>query len=216
MTSTGSLGFPVVGVVGGGQLARMMQPAAIALGVRLRVLAVDAGDSAAQVVPDVQIGDHRDLASLRRFARGCDVVTFDHEHVPYQHLTRLRDEGVVLRPGPDALRHAQDKSLMRRRLTAHGVPCPRWRVVRDGGDVADFARDLGADEVVLKAALGYDGRGVWVVRPGDPLRQRVRCWPRSGSTSLASSPSWSPAARTARRRRIPWSDRFSPTASAAR
>ena len=59
---------------------------------------------------------------------------------------------------------------MRRRLTAHGVPCPRWRVVRDGADVADFARELGADEVVLKASLGgYDGRGVWVVRPGDPL-----------------------------------------------
>jgi 5-(carboxyamino)imidazole ribonucleotide synthase len=170
VTSTAVSGFPVVGVVGGGQLARMMQPAAITLGVRLRVLAVRPDDSAAQVIPDVEIGDHRDLAALRRFARGCDVVTFDHEHVPPEHLSTLHDAGVVLRPGPGALRHAQDKIVMRRRLTELGLPCPRWRVVQDADQIGDFAATLGTDEVVLKAPRGgYDGRGVWRVRPGDSL-----------------------------------------------
>ena len=72
------MSFPVVGVVGGGQLARMMMPAAIGLGVTLRVLARDANDSAAQVIPGVDVGDERDLAALQRFAKGCDVLTFDH------------------------------------------------------------------------------------------------------------------------------------------
>jgi 5-(carboxyamino)imidazole ribonucleotide synthase len=75
-------GFPVVGVIGGGQLARMLQQPAIALGVGLRVLATSMQDSAAQVVRDVRLGNHDDLDDLRAFAAGCDVVTFDHEHVP--------------------------------------------------------------------------------------------------------------------------------------
>ena len=122
--------FPVVGVVGGGQLARMMQPPAVALGVRLRLLADSASDSAAQVIPDTVVGDYRDLETLRAFARGCDVVTFDHEHVPTEHLHALERDGVLVRPGPGALVFAQDKGLMRERLTELGIPLPRWRRVR--------------------------------------------------------------------------------------
>lgn len=92
-------GFPVVGVIGGGQLARMMQQPAIALGIGLRVLATSVEDSAAQAVRDVRIGRHDDLDALRAFAAGCDVVTFDHEHVPPLLLKTLQDEGVVVRPG---------------------------------------------------------------------------------------------------------------------
>ena len=78
--------FPTVGIVGAGQLARMCVGPAVELGVRLRVLAETADDPAAQVVPDTTVGDYRDLATLRAFAAGCDVVTFDHEHVPTAHL----------------------------------------------------------------------------------------------------------------------------------
>ena len=66
------MAFPVVGVVGGGQLARMMAGPAIELGITLRVLARDGADSAAQVVPGTEIGDETDLEALRRFAKGCD------------------------------------------------------------------------------------------------------------------------------------------------
>ncbi len=156
------MSFPVVGVVGGGQLARMLAPAAIALGVRLRVLATDPGESAAQVVPDVVLGSHTDLGALRRFAAGCDVVTFDHEHVPPSHLRALEADGIAVRPGAGALIHAQDKGVMRHRLAALGLPCPRWRLVRTPAELADFARELAGPVVVKTVRGGYDGKGVLV------------------------------------------------------
>jgi 5-(carboxyamino)imidazole ribonucleotide synthase len=167
--------FPVVGVVGGGQLARMMAPAAIELGVRLRVLAADPNDSAAQVIPDTVIGAHDDLDALRRFAAGCDVITFDHEHVPTGHLHALQDEGITVRPGPEALVHAQDKGVMRERLTAAGVPCPRWTLLPDDPREAReqlrrFGDETGWPVIVKTRRGGYDGHGVHVVdSPDSPL-----------------------------------------------
>jgi 5-(carboxyamino)imidazole ribonucleotide synthase len=181
-------GFPVVGVVGGGQLARMMQPSAIELGVRLRVLAESAEASAAQVVPDSPVGDHRDPVAVSGFAADCDVLTFDHEHVPGPLLEKLVADGVVVHPGPEALKHAQDKLVMRRRLTDLGVPCPRWREVHDWDDVVAFAAELsaagGSGQVVLKTPRGgYDGKGVLVLRELGPAASSP-----DGSDPAASSP----------------------------
>ena len=156
-------GLPVVGMVGGGQLARMTHQAAISLGQSLRVLALTPDDGAALVAADVQYGDHTDLAALRTFAKGCDVVTFDHEHVPTEHIRALADEGVKLFPPADALVHAQDKQVMRERLGALGAPNPRWRPVTSPADLIGFGDEVGWP-VMLKAARGgYDGRGVWPV-----------------------------------------------------
>jgi 5-(carboxyamino)imidazole ribonucleotide synthase len=155
---------PVVGVVGAGQLARMMQQAAIGLGVPLRLLAEVADGSAAQVIADTEVGDYTDLATLRRWAKLCAVVTFDHEHVPTGHLEALAADGVATRPGPAALVHAQDKSVMRARLDELGVPSPRHTVVASTEDVTAFATSIGGFPLVLKTARGgYDGKGVWVV-----------------------------------------------------
>jgi 5-(carboxyamino)imidazole ribonucleotide synthase len=137
---------------------------AVELGVRLHVLAETADDPAAQVVGDVTVGDYRDLAVLQAFARRCDVVTFDHEHVPTEHLLALQDEGHVVRPGPTALVHGQDKQVMRERLSALGVPVPRWAPVRSGEDVDKFVAGTADGRAVLKTVRGgYDGRGVTVV-----------------------------------------------------
>lgn len=156
-------GLPVVGMVGGGQLARMTHQAAIALGQSLHVLALAPDDGAALVAADVQYGDHTDLAALRTFAKGCDVVTFDHEHVPNEHIRTLAAEGAKLYPPADALRYAQDKRAMRERLTELGAPVPVWRPVGEPDDLVAFGAEVGWP-VVLKAARGgYDGRGVWMV-----------------------------------------------------
>ena len=155
-------------MVGGGQLARMTHLAAAALGIRLRILASSPGDSAVQVCPDVSVGDHTSLADLREFAASCDVLTFDHEHVPSEHVAALERAGVCVRPGAETLRHAQDKLVMRDWLAALGLPCPRYRPVGTLDEVREFAGS-GAWPVVLKAVRGgYDGRGVWVCRsPGE-------------------------------------------------
>ena len=159
-------------VIGGGQLARMMQPAAIGLGIRLRLLAEAPDVSAAQVIPDHVIGDHGSLDDLRRVAEGCAVVTFDHEHVPTEHLRALEAEGHVPRPGPHALLYAQDKALMRSRLSELGFPVPEHRVI-DGPEALDeFAETVGGYPVVVKTTRGgYDGKGVWVVESADDAEE---------------------------------------------
>ena len=159
---------PVLAVIGGGQLARMMAQAAVGLGVPLRLLAEGPDVSAAQVVRDPLVGDYRDLETLRRVADGCSVVTFDHEHVPTEHLHTLTAEGHACRPGPGALVHAQDKAVMRARLDGLGVPSPRHGVVADTAQAVAFARSVGGFPVVLKTTRGgYDGKGVWVVADED-------------------------------------------------
>ncbi|MFC5155832.1 5-(carboxyamino)imidazole ribonucleotide synthase [Streptomyces amakusaensis] len=163
--------FPVVGMVGGGQLARMTHEAGIPLGIRFKLLSDTPQDSAAQVVSEVVIGDYRDQDTLRAFARGCDVITFDHEHVPVEHLRALEADGIPVRPGPEALLHAHDKGVMRARLSELGVPCPRHRIVADPEDAAAFAEEVGGFPVILKTVRGgYDGKGVWFVRtPADAV-----------------------------------------------
>ena len=160
---TPAQGFPIVGMIGGGQLARMSQEAALALGVGLRVLAAGPTESAARAGGDIRWGAHDDPDAVAAFAVGCDVVTFDHEHVPAPILAALVDAGVKVRPGPAALAHAQDKVHMRSAISAAGVPCPAWAVAASAADVVAFA-DVNAWPVVLKVSRGgYDGRGVWVV-----------------------------------------------------
>lgn len=161
-------GFPVVGIVGGGQLARMCQPPAVALSVTLVVLAESESDSAALVVPDSLVGAPHDLEAVRRLAARCDVVTFDHEHVPPDVLSALAADGVALHPTPEALRFAQDKVAMRTRLSELGFPCPRWAVARSSGDVAAFGEDVGWPIIAKTPRGGYDGKGVRRVEdPGD-------------------------------------------------
>jgi 5-(carboxyamino)imidazole ribonucleotide synthase len=163
-------GLPVVAMVGGGQLARMTHQAAIALGQSLRVLAVGPDDSAALVAADVRMGDHRDLEALRALAHGATVVTFDHEHVPTEHLQALAADGVRVAPGPEALVHAQDKLALRRRLAEAGEPQPPWAAVRSVADVVEFADRHGGWPVVVKTPRGgYDGRGVFMVGGPDDV-----------------------------------------------
>lgn len=160
---TPATGFPVVGMIGGGQLARMTQESALALGVSLRVLSGGPTESAARGAGDIRWGAHDDPAAVADFAEGCDVVTFDHEHVPAAILADLQAHGVAVRPGPAALAHAQDKLHMRAAISGAGVPCPAWALVGTTSDVSAFAEQH-AWPVVLKVSRGgYDGRGVWVV-----------------------------------------------------
>ena len=150
-----------VGVIGGGQLARMMQPAAIALGINLSVFAESEGSAAHGAV--TKVGDYTDLAQLREFAKDVDVITFDHEHVPTELLRQLEAEGVNVRPGPAALIHAQNKLVMRKKLAELGLPQPNWAEITSPQELEQFIGIHGPKIVVKTPIGGYDGKGVRVV-----------------------------------------------------
>lgn len=197
------LGMPVVGMIGGGQLARMTQPAALALGQSLRVLAASESESSAQSTPDVVLGSFDSAGDLQRFASGCDVVTFDHEHVPQEHLAELVASGVNVQPPPQALLHAQDKLVMRRRLAELGAPVPAFAPVESPEDAVRFLTENGGTAVLKACRGGYDGKGVWMLTSvedahaitaeqlaaGVPLMVEQRVfWRRELSALVARSP----------------------------
>lgn len=150
-----------VGVIGGGQLARMMIPAAVELGIEIAVLAESDGAPAALAA--TRVGDYRDAGTVLAFAETVDVVTFDHEHVPQPILRELAARGVPVHPGPDALLYAQDKLMMRRRLSELGIPVPDWAEISSADELAEFLAEHGGSAVVKTARGGYDGKGVRVV-----------------------------------------------------
>ncbi|MFI2706051.1 5-(carboxyamino)imidazole ribonucleotide synthase [Nocardioides sp. CER28] len=172
---------PTLAVIGGGQLARMMAQPAIALGLPLRLLAEAEGVSAAQVIPDHVVGDYRDLDTLLEVTESCAAVTFDHEHVPTEHLHALERAGLAVRPGPEALVYAQDKGLMRERLAELGVPCPRNAIVTSVEEVEAF----GFPCVLKTTRGGYDGKGVWVVRSAADAVEPFEVAGRTGVRILA-------------------------------
>ena len=153
--------MPTVGVIGGGQLARMMLPAAISMGLELKVFAEADGSPAHNAV--TQVGDYNDLAQLKKFAKSVDVITFDHEHVPIDLLEALVQQGVSVQPGPHCLRFAQNKLLMRMRLQELGLPMPAWKAVVNSEQVRDFISEHGPEVVVKTPIGGYDGKGVRMV-----------------------------------------------------
>ncbi|MGV9820470.1 5-(carboxyamino)imidazole ribonucleotide synthase [Nocardia xishanensis] len=165
--------MPTVTMIGGGQLARMTHQAAIALGQRLRVLAENPDDPAAQVSPEVVLGSHTDLAALRKAAVGSHALTFDHEHVPTEHLEALVAEGVNVQPPPRALVYAQDKLAMRTKLAELGVPVPAFTAVAAPADAVRFGDEHGWPFVLKAVRGGYDGRGVWMPADADEAERIV-------------------------------------------
>lgn len=155
---------PRVGVIGAGQLARMMYAPATSLGLELHLLAEGPETAAAQIFSRVRVGDYTDPAVLAAFAAEVDVITFDHEHVPTAILRRLQATGHLVRPGPDALQYAQDKWLMRRHLSeVLDAPAPLWRVCADAGELAGFGHEIGWPIIAKASRGGYDGHGVWKI-----------------------------------------------------
>ncbi|MDQ2682657.1 MAG: 5-(carboxyamino)imidazole ribonucleotide synthase [Chloroflexota bacterium] len=150
-----------VGIIGAGQLARMMIEAATPLDLDIRLLAASPMDGAARIWPHVTIGSPDDVETVASFSRTCDVVTFDHELVPEPVLSRLEREGVRMAPSADTLRVAQNKERQRTLFAGAGLPQPRHAICRSIDEVISAAADIGYPVVVKAAQGGYDGRGVW-------------------------------------------------------
>lgn len=152
----------VVGVVGGGQLARMMLQEAIPLGLELRFLVSSPDDPVAQVSAHCTPGSPTSLADLERFARGVDVLTFDHEVVDLAALEHLEAEGHRLAPDAAAFATVSDKARMRAALSASNIPVPPSLVTTDPDEAATVVSESGP-QVIKLAHGGYDGRGTFFV-----------------------------------------------------
>ena len=150
-----------VGVIGGGQLARMMTPPAINLGIELKVLAEAENSSA--VMATTMVGDYTQFEVVAEFAKTVDVITFDHEHVPLEELRRLADAGVSVQPPARALAFAQNKLEMRARLSALGLPMPIWAAISSAAELQEFLNDNGGVCILKTPIGGYDGKGVRVI-----------------------------------------------------
>ena len=157
--------FPRVGVIGAGQLARMMVAPATALGVDLLLFAADAKDSGAQITNHV-VGDYTNLAEVLEFAKQCDVITFEHELIPLSVIKGIEAEGIKVYPSSSAFIYSQDKAAMREKLKDY--PSPHSQIVRDASTVSEFP-------VIAKAISGgYDGRGVWKINSAAELQEVLK------------------------------------------
>ena len=150
---------PTLGVVGGGQLGRMLAEAAAPLGVEVVVLDPTPDCPAAPVARDQVVGDFDDPDAFADLAARTDALTFEIELADSDLLERVAaDHGVSVNPAPSTLSTIEDKLVQKRELDAAGVPVPPFRRVDDADDLRDALAEFGA--VMLKARTGgYDGRG---------------------------------------------------------
>ena len=162
--------FPVVGVIGAGQLARMMIAPATALGIDLRVFAQDSHDSAAQIINHV-VGDYKNLTQVLEFAQSCDVVTFEHELIPLSVVKGLESNGIKVYPPSSAFIYSQDKAAMRAKLI--DFLAPTSQVITEASAVNQFP-------AIAKAISG----GVTKARTSNsPISIASRClFPRISTT----------------------------------
>ncbi len=174
-----------VGVIGGGQLARMMIVPALELGLEIKVLAEAHGSSAALAA--TQVGDYTKFETVAEFAKTVDVITFDHEHVPLEILRRLEAEGVSVQPPSRALAFAQNKLEMRRRLHELGLPMPVWAAVQTADELQEFLNANGGVCVLKTPIGGYDGKGVRIIRSASDAQDWLEpdALTRVGGTLLA-------------------------------
>ena len=167
-------------VIGGGQLARMMQEEASALGVHLRALVEAPDGSAAQVMPDAPVGRADDAGAVRDLLQpkqgeqpqdlaDAAVLTFEHEHQDHALLQQLAAQGVSVQPSAQALLYARDKLEMRRAMTRLELPQPAWRSVSQPAEVLEFALQHGWPVVLKTPQGGYDGHGVLLVNDAAEL-----------------------------------------------
>lgn len=173
--------LPKVGVLGDGQLARMMAPAAVELGIELHLLAGSHSASAARVIPHTTLGDYRSVADVLAFAEGLDAVTFDHEHVPTDVLAALAEAGATMNPAPEALVYAQDKLAMRRAVEELGLPNPQWTEVRTGDELVSFGNAVGWPVVLKTPRGGYDGKGVRIIESADAVHSAQEWFDRASA-----------------------------------
>ncbi len=164
-----------IGVVGGGQLGRMLALAAARLGFDVAVLAHEASSPAGRVAAREIVGGYGDPEALRRLAESCDVLTFEFENVPGAAIEALEAEGFAVSPPARALAVSQDRLTEKTFLNAHGLKTVAFAPVDSAADLPHALQTLGAPALLKTRREGYDGKGqAWVTGAVDEDAAFVR------------------------------------------
>jgi len=186
--SEGSGGTLRIGVLGGGQLGRMLGLAGIPLGMRFRFLEA-APHPPAGAVGEVVVGAYDDLGALERLAGGVDLVTYEFENVPAAATEWLLSRGVPVYPPPAALAVAQDRLAEKTTFRSLGIPTPDFHTVDSLADLRAGVAALGVPAVLKTRRMGYDGKGQAVIRDGDGVEAAWReLGPRTPADPRESDP----------------------------
>ena len=157
-----------IGILGTGQLGRMLAIAAARLGLRCHVFGPDDDAPAAEVSAVHTRAAYDDLAALQRFAARCDAVTFEFENVPHASLETL-DGSVPLRPGITSLETSQDRLIEKRFVESLGLPVAPCRPIDGARQLPGALKALGGDAILKTRRLGYDGKGQVRLSSAAPL-----------------------------------------------
>ena len=155
-----------IGILGGGQLGRMIAMAAAQLGYRCHIYAPEGDSVAAEVSAEFTCADWADRDAMARFAAACDVITYEFENIPVGDLAVLGS--AALAPGLTALETAQDRLTEKRFAQAQGGSPAPWATVDSPGDLAAAIARIGTPGILKTRRDGYDGKGQWrIMTPAD-------------------------------------------------
>ncbi|XP_031492940.1 phosphoribosylaminoimidazole carboxylase, chloroplastic isoform X2 [Nymphaea colorata] len=163
----------VVGVLGGGQLGRMLCQAASCLGIKILILDPSEDCPASSMCHRHVLGSFDDGASVQKFAKECGVLTIEIEHVDVATLEKLEKEGVDCQPKASTIRIIQDKYLQKVHFSQHGIPLPDFMEINNTEDATSAGDLFGYPLVIKSKRLAYDGRGNAVAYKKEDLASAV-------------------------------------------
>ncbi|MCI2430352.1 5-(carboxyamino)imidazole ribonucleotide synthase [Candidatus Acetothermia bacterium] len=168
-----------IGILGGGQLGRMLALAGYPLGLRLRFLD-PAAEAPVKDLSELNVAPYDDYEALRRFAQDCDLITYEFENVPAESARFLSSMRAIY-PPPKALDASQDRFAEKNFFQSLSIPTPRFALVASAEDLKRAIQQIGLPAVLKTRRMGYDGKGQTIVREQSDLLQT---WEALGRTSL--------------------------------
>ena len=163
--------FPTIGILGGGQLARMTAFVATRLGMQVHIMERFANSPAGSIAHREVVGDPSDHDVLLSFAEACDVVTLESEFVNEEHLAVLEQGGHALFPSSRSVGRIQDKLIQKQTLLEAGIPVAPFRAVESPDDAAAFGQESGYPFVMKSRRGGYDGYGNATIDTADAIEE---------------------------------------------
>lgn len=159
-----------IGILGGGQLGRMLALAAAELGFQTHIFTPEEDSPAARVAAQVTVAPFENAAAISAFARGVDILTFEFENIPVAALEAAIAAGARVAPSLQVLTTTQDRAPEKQMLNEAGAPTVRYSLIDSGADIGAAAAQIGFPSILKTRRLGYDGKGQAKVQSETELR----------------------------------------------